>query len=332
MNGRAPLGERFAAEVAEQPAIWRALARAPESGDLRAVFRDGPVLLLGSGSSFFVAELAARMFRCNGYAAFALAATDVAANRPPFTPASIVAFSQSGRSADVLAALDGWPRVRCIAVTNDPSSPLARRAHGTIALGAGNERAVPATKSVTAMAAVVLLAAAASEDAARASLVVAADALEDWLGGEDPELVRAVPALASASSFIVAGSGDGIPVAGEIALKCKESTYRHAEGVAAGEFRHGGVALLDAARALVVLAGADDGAQRTLTAAAVRAGAVTVALGAPAPDRAPRIGPDVPPAYTVLGWIAAGQRLALELGRFLGVDGDAPRNITKVIG
>jgi glucosamine--fructose-6-phosphate aminotransferase (isomerizing) len=294
---------------------------------LRAALGAGPVLVLGSGSSFFVAELAARMFRRSGRPAFALAATDVAFNRAPFVPATVVAFSQSGRSADLLTALDAFPGARCIAVTNDPDSPLAARAAVAIALEAGVERAVPATKSVTAMAALAWLV-AAGEDAGRPALHAAARSVDAWLSGPAAaDVDPIVPPLAAAASMIVAGSGDGIPAAREIALKCKEATYRHAEGVAAGEFRHGAVALLDPARALLLLAHPADPAQPKLVAAAAGAGAFTVVCGGP-----DGIGPAVPPGCEPLGWIVTGQQLALALGRRLGIDGDAPRGITKVVG
>ncbi len=327
MSDAAPLSRNFAAEIAAQPAVWAALADGPAAPALRAALGAGPVLVLGSGSSFFVAELAARMFRRSGRPAFALAATDVAFNRAPFVPATVVAFSQSGRSADLLTALDAFPGARCIAVTNDPDSPLAARAAVAIALEAGVERAVPATKSVTAMAALAWLV-AAGEDAGRPALHAAARSVDAWLSGPAAaDVDPIVPPLAAAASMIVAGSGDGIPAAREIALKCKEATYRHAEGVAAGEFRHGAVALLDPARALLLLAHPADPAQPKLVAAAAGAGAFTVVCGGP-----DGIGPAVPPGCEPLGWIVTGQQLALALGRRLGIDGDAPRGITKVVG
>ncbi len=327
MNVRTTLGRVFAAEIAEQPAIWRALAASPAACLVRDAIGSNPILLIGSGSSFFVAQLAARVLRRSGRAAFALAATDVPSDRAPFVPATVVALSQSGRSADVLAALDCFPAARCVAITNDVASPLAVRAHVAVAVAAGDERAVPATKSVTAMAAIMALAAADDADGARVSLRAAAVAVEAWLAGRArDETAGVVARLAGATNIIVAGSGDSIPIAREIALKCKEATYRHAEGVAAGEFRHGGVAMLDARCALLLLA-PDDPAQRKLSSAAQRAGATVLAFAGP-----DGIGPAVPAAWSALGLLVAGQQLALELGRASGIDGDAPRGITKVVG
>ena len=327
MNVRTTLGNVFAAEIAQQPAIWRTLAASPAACLLRNAIGAKPVLLIGSGSSFFVAQLAARVFRRSGRAAFALAATDVPSDRAPFVPATVVALSQSGRSADVLAALDCFPAARCVALTNDLTSPLAVRAHVAVAVAAGDERAVPATKSVTAMAAIVALAATDDDAAARMSLRAAAGVVEVWLdAAAHDEAALVVARLAGVTNIIVAGSGDGFPIACEIALKFKEATYRHAEGVAAGEFRHGGVAMLDA-RCAVLLLAPDDPAQRKLAGAAQRAGAAVVPLAGPE-----GIGPAVPAAWSSLGLLVAGQQVALELGRASGIDGDAPRGITKVVG
>jgi glucosamine--fructose-6-phosphate aminotransferase (isomerizing) len=320
------LGVHFAAEIAEQPALWRALAARPGRGVLHDAGARGPALLIGSGSSAFVADIAARMLRRAGRAALAMTATDLAFDAPPFAPSTLVAFSQSGRSADVLAAVAGVADARRIAVTNDPSSPLAAWADDLVDLQIGPERAVPATKSVTAMTALAYLAAAADADAARRALRAAADAVAAWLERAAADLAPAVAALCNARSIIIAGSGDGIPAAREVALKCKEATYRHAEAVAAGEFRHGGVAMLDASCVVLVLDEPADPAQAKVTAAATRAGAVTIVLGCGG------VGPRVPAACAVLGWIVTGQCLALELGRTLGIDGDAPRGIGKVVG
>jgi glucosamine--fructose-6-phosphate aminotransferase (isomerizing) len=312
-------GAYVAAEIAEQPQRWRDLLASTAPDALRAALAHGPAVLIGSGSSLFVAELAARMCRRGGIAAWAIAATDAPFDQPPFVPATAIAFSQSGASADVLAALDRFAAARCVAVTNDPASPLAARAGVAIDVGAGRERAVPATKSVTTMLACAQLAAASDPGVARAGLARTAGAVERWLAQTAyADMERLAPVLAAATSVIVAGSGDAAIAAREIALKLKEAAYVRAEGVAVGEFRHGGVALLDASCAVLLLADAGDPAQAKLVAAAAAAGAPVVTLE--------------PADRGLLGRLVAGQLLALALGRNAGIDGDAPRGIAKVLG
>ena len=162
-------GEQFEAEIREQPAVLG------ESGGVRcgratgraAIGRRDP-LFIGSGSSLFVAQLAALAWRRHGLRADAVAASEARFQAAAHRHSCVVALSQSGRTADVLDALDAPDALepaRTIALTNDPASPLAMRADVTIPIGAGPERAVPASKSVTAMAALLLwTAAGASAD------------------------------------------------------------------------------------------------------------------------------------------------------------------------
>jgi glucosamine--fructose-6-phosphate aminotransferase (isomerizing) len=308
-------GVLLAAEIASQPERWRAMLASDAPARLRDALR-APVLCIGSGSSFHVAELTARMLRRAGTAAFALAATDD--DVPPFVPASVVAFSQSGRSADVLAAVARFA-APLIALTNDARSPLADRAAVVVDVAAGPERAVPATKSVTTTIACVL---AALGDAA--GVRASAERIEAWLTDTAVAQLGAVaPVLLDATSIIVAGSGDGAVLAREAALKLKEAAYRRAEGVAAGEFRHGGIALFDPTCALVLLL-AGDPAQAKLVAAAERAGTPVVTLGP---------GGVLDPGDSgALATLVCVQSLALALGRRAGVESDTPRGISKVVG
>ena len=155
----------------------------------------------------------------------------------------MIALSQSGRTRDVLDAVDALAAAQTIALTNDAFSPLAQRANGTIDLRAGAERAVPASKSVTAMAALLLGAAGSRTNSPLAigrELEAAALRLATWLSGSAFDQIDVLAAqIEPVQSIIVIGAGLGVPVADEIALKIKESTYRHAEGFGAGEFRHG---------------------------------------------------------------------------------------------
>jgi glucosamine--fructose-6-phosphate aminotransferase (isomerizing) len=129
------------------------------------------------------------------------------------------------------------------------------------------------------------------------------------------------------------GSGYGVPVARELALKVNEATYLHAEGFAAGEFRHGSAALLEAGTALcgIVDEASRDLVERPLSEAA-RSGALRFAIGAgPAPEGVPVLGPLTAEAFNTLGWLVTGQLLALYVGRARGIDGDAPRGLSKFL-
>jgi glucosamine--fructose-6-phosphate aminotransferase (isomerizing) len=337
------LGARFEAEIREQPAVWRRLATSSLARAYADVVVDGEVVLVGSGSSLCVAELGALALRRRGIAAAAVAASEARFERSSHAPAdggafahrTVVALSQSGRSTDVLRALDVLEPARVVALTNDASSPLAARVDVVLDVAAGLERAVPATKTVSAMAAVVLWGAAlarGSSDRGPATLAATADAVDAWLAHEASGVANEAARLARCRSVAVVGAGYGVPIARELALKIKEASYLHAEGFAAGEFRHGSSAILDGATALV---GVVDDASRAVVARpfaeAARTGTFRLTVGGRL-DGVPAVGPPVGEAFNGLAWLVAGQVLALEVGRARGVDGDAPRGLTKFVG
>jgi glucosamine--fructose-6-phosphate aminotransferase (isomerizing) len=332
--GRKPPGATFEAEIRQQPDVWRRLADVDAAATLAAHARGASIVFVGSGSSLFVAQLAALAFRRRGLRAAAVAATEVSFDPATESDAIVVALSQSGASADLLAALDVLRPTTLVALTNDPASPLAARATCVIDVLAGPERAVPASKSVTAMAAIVLWAASlAGGDAERSApgLRAIAASIDAWLDDRRDDVIGAAAQLAERRGVIVVGAGYGVPVASEIALKIKEASYVHAEGCAAGEFRHGSSAVLDGTMAIV---GIVDEASRAVVdrplAEAVERGAIRYAIGARLGD-VPLLGPRADAPFRVLAWLVAGQMLALELGRVRGVDSDAPRGLAKVL-
>jgi glucosamine--fructose-6-phosphate aminotransferase (isomerizing) len=151
------------------------------------------------------------------------------------------------------------------------------------------------------------------------------------VGPEVAALEFAARHIARCRSVVLLGSGYGVPVAAEAALKLKEASYVHAEGFPAGEFRHGSAALLDGQSALV---GIVDRASHELVARPLREAAGTGArrysVGGDVAG-IERLGPLVAEPFNTLAWLVAGQLLALYAGRECGVDGDAPRAISKFI-
>lgn len=329
------LGERFEAEIREQPAVWRAIAATDLAATFAQAARGNDVVLVGSGSSLFVAMLGALALRRRGVRAAAMPATEAAFERTSYRGRTVVALSQSGRSADVLAAVETLAPERLIAITNDATSPLASRANLVLDIAAGSERAVPASKSVTAMIAVVLWGAAlvgGTTERSAASLRATADDIDTWLMSDAIAGVeRAAQRIARRRSVAVVGAGYGVPVALELALKLKESSYVHAEGFAAGEFRHGSAAILDATTTLVGVA--DDASAAIVArslAEAERTETLRFTIGAPLAG-VTMLGARTGEAFKTLAWIVAGQMLALEVGRARGVESDTPRGLTKYV-
>jgi len=327
------LGLNFEREIREQPGVWRRLAASGNAQRLAAAL-DGPVVLVGSGSSLFAGELGALALRRRRIEAHALAATEARLDHRIYEGRIVVAISQSGRSADLLEALDILKPSRLVALTNTANSPLADRAHLAIDVGAGPEKAVPASKSVSSTVAHLLWAASiiGNDDSRKPDVLIrTADAIETWLDGpEVGKLVNAAGAIAQRHSVVILGSDYGLPVAREASLKLKEASYLHAEGFAAGEFRHGSVAMVDASASVVGIV--DEDALPVVARPMEElktSGALRFSIGAPNLDGVPRLGPTVEEPYNTLAWLVTVQLIALHAARARGIESDAPRGLTK---
>ena len=149
-------------------------------------------------------------------------------------------ISQSGASEDLVRSAAGAKRrgAQVVAITNVPGSPVQAVADATIPIGAGPERAVPATKSVTGAvgAGLALLAALSSAYITKAE--AAARALAD-LKSPHPAEDALVAGLSQAAHVYVIGRGAGFGAAQEIALKIKECCAIHAEAYSSSEVLHG---------------------------------------------------------------------------------------------
>jgi glucosamine--fructose-6-phosphate aminotransferase (isomerizing) len=112
----------------------------------------------------------------------------------------------------------------------------------------------------------------------------------------------------------------------------KEASYLHAEGFAAGEFRHGSIAMVDASSAVIGIVDSDARAvvARPLEEIATT-GALRYTIGAPALAGIERFGPEVEVPFNTLGWLVTAQTIALYVARARGIDSDAPRGLRKAL-
>ncbi len=329
------LGAHFEREIREQPDVWTALAGSDKADALANAIDGRDIILLGSGSSLFMAHLGALALRRRAIRAHALAATEATLDHVAYSGSATIAVSQSGQSEDLLHALDVLNPKLLIALTNSPKSPLAERASLTIDVGAGPEAAVPASKSVTATAAILLWAAGVVGQPHQRNahtLIETANDVRSWLDGDGVEAVRtAAQRIASRQSVLIFGTGYGLPIAHEFALKLKEASYIHAEGFSAGEFRHGSGAMLDASCASIAIV--DDVSRQVVNRPMLEAAAadsLRYAIGGKLGD-VPVLGPVVGIAFNTLAWLVAAQMLALYTGRARYVESDAPRGQVKVL-
>ncbi len=184
--------------------------------------------------------------------------------------AAVLVVSQSGETADTLAALRKAHAAghQTLAVTNVEGSTMAREATLSLPTLAGRERAIPATKSFTAQLLVLHLLALLSAEvretldpAALRTHLEAAATLPSLIAVHLPRWESAVrdaaTHFANIENFLFLGRGIHYPIAREGALKLKESAYLHAEGYPSGELKHGPNALVSSRTPLVILATVD---------------------------------------------------------------------------
>lgn len=260
-----------------------------------------------------------------------------------------VVLSQSGETADVLRALEELHARghQVLALTNNPDSALARRAEAVMLCQAGPEIGVAATKTFVAQVVggtAVLLSMLGHtgkvDELSSQRLVRELDRLPEALAQAIGASRRVVPSLVQrftdASGFIFLGRGPGRVLADEGALKLKELTYRWAESHAAGELKHGPLALVESGTPVLVI---DDGTARTMsTIAEVRArGGHVITIGTHEADIAAIADDDPHSAVRGVPWlgpvesVVALQVFARELAIALGRDVDKPRNLAKSV-
>ncbi|HEY32763.1 MAG TPA: glutamine--fructose-6-phosphate transaminase (isomerizing) [Dehalococcoidia bacterium] len=170
----------------------------------------------------------------------------------------VIAVSQSGETADVI---EGIKRAKAngaqiVSIVNRYGSVLSRMSDDVLYLGCGPEVAVAATKSMVSQMAIFYLLAYAMRNEfkiAANNLRHLADELERTLKGNGKGIVRLAEAFKDIEDFYYVARGMNSPIASEAALKLKEISYIHAEGLPAGELKHGTLALIDDGTPVVVL-------------------------------------------------------------------------------
>lgn len=266
-------------------------------------------------------------------ASAALSVSSIYAARPadtePGTSRLCIAISQSGRSPDLLATVEAQKAAGAfvVALVNDAESPLAGIAHELLAMNAGPELSVAATKSyIASLAGLAALVAAWTGDEALAQGVAALPAqlpqafALDWS--------PAIPALLDATNLFVIGRGYGFGVAQEAALKLKETCGLHAECFSAAEVKHGPMAIVGEGFPILAFAGsgaAGDDVRETAELFASRGARVVLA------DQ----GGDLPiltahPAIEPILMINSFYRMCDALSVARGFDPDAPPFLAKV--
>jgi glucosamine--fructose-6-phosphate aminotransferase (isomerizing) len=262
-----------------------------------------------------------------------------------------ITISQSGETADTLAAAREAKRrgARVLSIVNVVGSTLARESDDVLYTHCGPEIGVASTKAFTGqLTALYLLALhlgrmrntiSAEEGKVWLDRLVMLPALVRRVLGREAELVSMAKRYHTKRNFLYLGRGINYPIALEGALKLKEISYIHAEGYAAGEMKHGPIALIDKDMPVVVMAPRDRLYEKTVSnLMEVKArGAPVIAfvtegereLGKAA-DSVFTV-PDVPAVLTPILFTVALQLLAYHVAVLRGCDVDKPRNLAKSV-
>ncbi len=262
----------------------------------------------------------------------------------------VIAISQSGETADTLAALREARRrgARTMGIVNAVGSSVARETEFGCHLHAGPEIGVASTKAFTSQLAVLALFALWMGRRQRISLTsgrravqavrALPDQVEEVLGLND-SILELARTYRDAPNFLYLGRGYQFPVALEGALKLKEVSYIHAEGYPAAEMKHGPIALIDEAMPVVVLAPSDPVYPKVVAnieeVKARRARVIAVVSEGNSEledkvDHVVRIPDTLPFLRPVLSTIPL-QLLAYHIAVLRGCDVDQPRNLAKSV-
>jgi glucosamine--fructose-6-phosphate aminotransferase (isomerizing) len=331
------------AEIAEQPEVLERLL-AEEGGAIagaaREIARRHPryAVIAARGSSDNAARYAQHLLGRLTRMPVALATPSLHTlyHEPPrYTEALVLGISQSGESPDIVAVLEEAHRqgATTLAITNDAGSPLARAAGHSLALHAGEERSVAATKTYTASLGLLaaLVSAICGDRARRTELQAMPEAMARQLALA-PEVDDLVAVAAGWERLAVIGRGADYATAFEAALKLKELTRIAAEPYSSADFLHGPIAVVD--HGFPVLGIAAPGP----TAAGVREvldqvrerGGETIVIGKAREDELRLRLIAVPDWLSPLVAVIPAQLLAVGVAERLGLDVDQPAGLHKI--
>ena len=312
------------------------------------------VVIVGCGTAFYVGMIGKYWLeRFAGLPVEIDVASEYRYRDPVIQPNSLgIVISQSGETADTLAALRHMKAAGMITagIINVPTSSMAREVDLLLPTHAGPEIGVASTKAFTCqiavMAALAALLARAKgrltpeEEAAIVDHLAEAPAALNAALAHDAAIEAMAHTIAGARDVLYLGRGTDYPLALEGALKLKEISYIHAEGYAAGEMKHGPIALIDDAVPVIVIAPTGPLFEKTVSnmqEVQARGGKVVLISdaggvaeageGAMATIEMPRVHPLIAP----LVYAVPVQLLAYHVAVAKGTDVDQPRNLAKSV-
>ncbi|MDA9475108.1 glucosamine--fructose-6-phosphate aminotransferase [Bradyrhizobium sp. CCBAU 65884] len=263
-----------------------------------------------------------------------------------------IVISQSGETADTLAGLR-YARgqgVHTISVVNVPTSTIARESESVLPTLAGPEIGVASTKAfICQLMVLAALAVAAGKERGKLSEIDESKLVRELIAVPrliaaalliEPQIEKLARYIADSRGVFYLGRGTSAPLALEGALKLKEISYIHSEGYAAGELKHGPIAMIDEAVAVVVIAPYDEVFEKTVSnmqEVAARGGKIVLitdakgALEATVDTLMTLVLPEMVASFTPMVYAIPIQLLAYHTALVRGTDVDQPRNLAKSV-
>ncbi|PPQ15535.1 glutamine--fructose-6-phosphate transaminase (isomerizing) [Bradyrhizobium sp. AC87j1] len=263
-----------------------------------------------------------------------------------------IVISQSGETADTLAALRYAKDqgVHTISVVNVPTSTIARESESVLPTLAGPEIGVASTKAfICQLMVLAALAVAAGKERDKLSEIDESKLVRELIEVPrliaaalliEPQIEKLARYIADTRDVLYLGRGTSAPLALEGALKLKEIAYIHSEGYAAGELKHGPIALIDEAVPVVVIAPYDGVFEKTVSnmqEVAARGGKIILitdskgALEATVDTLMTIVLPEMAASFTPMVYAIPVQLLAYHTALVMGADVDQPRNLAKSV-
>ncbi|MBI4014693.1 MAG: glutamine--fructose-6-phosphate transaminase (isomerizing) [Candidatus Aenigmarchaeota archaeon] len=286
------------------------------------------IVFVASGSSYHASLLGIQFLRRAGVEAHAIVASEFKNFTLIDENTLVVAVSQSGETMDVIEALHGIKArgVKIASLVNVPYSTVQRMSHSHINICAGQEVAVAATKTfvnqVLAMAYIASLLGYAMD-------MRSVTGVFNSVFAQEARIKDVAKTLATARDIYVLGRGFSYPVAREIALKLKEITYIHAEGMMAGELKHGTLSLIEQGTPVICLAPKGDNDIMS-TAHEVAGRGANVIMFSDEARGGIKIDSTGKVSFSVMAAMA-GQLLTYYIAREKGLPIDKPRNLAKSV-
>jgi len=332
-------------EIHEQPAIVRNIAQTytDQIADLAAVIEEAKgTFFIGSGTAFHACLAGVYLFSKIAKKHVNTApASEFNYLEDFLTPESlIIALSQSGETIDIVEPLirakDKGSKI--VGIINALGSTIYRMAHYKMLLGAGPEKAVASTKAYTAKLSVLFMlayAVAGKMTESKALLLHAAEETQRLLEEKNIKNMKEIASLLAGTKHIYTiGRGVSYSTALEAALKIKEVSYIHTEGLAGGELKHGPIALIEKGIPCIVFAPKDDTHDAIISnATEIKArGGIIIGISS---EKSPVFDywVEVKEAglTSIITQSVPAQIIAYYMAIKKGVDPDKPRNLAKSV-